>query len=662
MKKQITIAIIILLFSCALFANGIWIWDTEQDWEGNTYNIYSGCTMTDCNTMISPGKVKILNVLNDEFNSTDLNSNWIWENKNLVGNSYNFISDLDSIRLICGLSSSWWCLSNGDIPTSSHIYQYADYKRNFEAETCLKQSSMYNHQWGGISFYISDINRVNAYRIGYESYQNGVDIDVRSNCSNEVRLTNYGTYYPVYFKIKNEYISNMNNISFSYKTSSGGNWISTYTYSNKSFNQMFIGIEKSDTDQKQYADFDYFHVTGGITKTATVLSKWVNLGSAPVGTGTISWEGNYPGQGNLIKVKTQTSDDGVNTPEPWSGEYGNAAGSSITSANRKYIRFMVELDTEDENNSPELNKVSITYPNMAPNKPVIHSASHPADTWTNSNTAYFDWSGSDSNGVTVAAYYYDMDNVISIPGSPSTTNKSVVFKNVAEGIHTFHLAAQADASNNNLVSETADYVFRVDTTNPRDISVIQCSHNQLENSTNNNFSIVLNLQDGGNPASASGIKGVSYIMTKNSNDALDDLVDGSSNTIVINGLDNGVWYFKARAVDNAGNAGNVLQYAIKIEYKGKVLDENGVKIFPNPASSVMNLQYELAGTTKKVSIEIHDAGGRLKKTLDGTVSTGINSAKENISGWANGVYFVKIIAVRDNGGQDIVVKKLVIIK
>jgi hypothetical protein len=88
----------------------------------------------------------------------------------------------------------------------------------------------------------------------------------------------------------------------------------------------------------------------------------------------------------------------------------------------------------------------------------------------------------------------------------------------------------------------------------------------------------------------------------------------------------------------------------------------GVKIYPNPTGGNARIRYELAGTTKKVEIEIHDAGGRLKKTIDGVTGIGINEISDDFSSQANGVYFVKITADKDGGGQDVVVKKLVVKK
>lgn len=74
--------------------------------------------------------------------------------------------------------------------------------------------------------------------------------------------------------------------------------------------------------------------------------------------GIIKWEATTP-PGTSIVIRTLSSDDKIN----WSASqpYTNPKGSKITSPEKRFIRFSVQLKTENPCVTPVLHKVWIYY-------------------------------------------------------------------------------------------------------------------------------------------------------------------------------------------------------------------------------------------------------------------------------------------------------------
>jgi hypothetical protein len=66
-----------------------------------------------------------------------------------------------------------------------------------------------------------------------------------------------------------------------------------------------------------------------------------------------------------------------------------------------------------------------------------------------------------------------------------------------------------------------------------------------------------------------------------------------------------------------------------------------VKIYPNPASSVINIMFD-GQTTEDVAINITDITGKQVKTTVYSATSGSNSIALNVEGLQNGVYFINI--------------------
>ena len=68
------------------------------------------------------------------------------------------------------------------------------------------------------------------------------------------------------------------------------------------------------------------------------------------------------------------------------------------------------------------------------------------------------------------------------------------------------------------------------------------------------------------------------------------------------------------------------------------------KAFPNPASNLLNLNYELRESAE-VDIQIHTKEGQLQRTLEqGKLEAGIQQARLDVSQLRNGAYYISILA------------------
>lgn len=637
-----------IIFSINVFANGIWVWDTKADWEK--------CEALDCDVITNSGSVRILNVISDDFNGPTLNARWIWRNEGISGNRYDFTANPGCVRLINGTNVSWWCGGT----TALKFEQYMDKTKNFDIEISIKNSSLHIHEWGNFSFYVRDEAYNSIRRFNYGADSKAIGLGITEDCIIVKNLKEYFIPYPFYLKITNQYNYPYNNITFYYRKTTSSAWTNAYTYSNITFNNMYIGATFYDSKQNEWVDIDYFYYYGPVTKRAEINSGLIDLGSEPVGQGIIRWVQNLPDLSvHPIEFYTQTSDDGIVWSEAWKGPYTNNNGSNILSTNRRYIRFKGILKTDDQRYSPELHRLEIEYPLAAPNAPKI-TATVKEDGWTNTHNAIFYFSEADNNGVTVAGYYYSIDSEVNTRSMYTNVNY-VRITNIAEGKHKLRVMAQADYRNNSLCSGISEYDFNIDITKPKAPEVKSSSHKQYEESGNNNFEIELILEDDKvNTTNVSGIAGISYKLIRNEKEEVDDIIDEEGNKIRINGIDNGVWYFRVKGIDKAGNSSEILTYCIKIDFKGEILAKEKVKVYPNPTKGKFKIRYELSGEAERVRIMIKDSGGRTFKEIEGGIKAGINEIEQELNGLANGVYFVKIKVNRKDGKEDKIVKKVVV--
>lgn len=84
--------------------------------------------------------------------------------------------------------------------------------------------------------------------------------------------------------------------------------------------------------------------------------------------------------------------------------------------------------------------------------------------------------------------------------------------------------------------------------------------------------------------------------------------------------------------------------------------ESSLKVYPNPASSITNLDYNLPKASK-VTLQVYDMNGRLLSSLDkGNQSSGQHSIQMNVQNMKSGVYMIRIITNNSTNTAKLIVR------
>jgi len=112
--------------------------------------------------------------------------------------------------------------------------------------------------------------------------------------------------------------------------------------------------------------------------------------------------------------------------------------------------------------------------------------------------------------------------------------------------------------------------------------------------------------------------------------------------------DSAIIVLSSSASSTTATAGSYL-YIDSLLFGGSVLGTSTINehtatinIFPNPANGYTNLSYN-GYTTEKINISISDLNGKPVKEMSAGTSPGENNIPINTSGFAPGIYFIKVI-------------------
>jgi len=199
----------------------------------------------------------------------------------------------------------------------------------------------------------------------------------------------------------------------------------------------------------------------------------------------------------------------------------------------KAIDFSNNKSVQSEQAGPfSLNQGILSTPTI--------SSSHQNNVWSNSNDVNFSW-----NSVSNATGYSYLFNETSdsVPDtSIDTTNTSILFNDVSDGIHYFHLRA----CNSINCSETAHFKVKIDTIAPQKVSGINISLL---------FDGSIKLTWNSSTDDGSGIKDYVIYRGTNTDFSLDSIYASTSDTTytdteVTEGI---TYYYVLKARDNANN-------------------------------------------------------------------------------------------------------------
>ncbi len=110
-------------------------------------------------------------------------------------------------------------------------------------------------------------------------------------------------------------------------------------------------------------------------------------------------------------------------------------------------------------------------------------------------------------------------------------------------------------------------------------------------------------------------------------------------------------------VDISGCSNGSREVPITEEFIAEPVDAiSSVKVYPNPTTDVLNINYDLQADAQ-VQINVLDMSGRSLMNSKATATAGRNASKLNVSNLKAGIYYVQM-----NTGEEQIVKKFVVIE
>jgi hypothetical protein len=134
-------------------------------------------------------------------------------------------------------------------------------------------------------------------------------------------------------------------------------------------------------------------------------------------------------------------------------------------------------------------------------------------------------------------------------------------------------------------------------------------------------------------------------------------------TVAFQGLANATWYLHVSAKNVTGTLTNPTHYMFSVNLKGEILDETRVHAVPHPITGkVATIRYDLLAPAQSIVAEVLDERGRKVAVLSASTSPGRNTMAWDTSGMANGIYFLRMKVRRQDGKENVVHKKLAVVR
>jgi hypothetical protein len=130
-----------------------------------------------------------------------------------------------------------------------------------------------------------------------------------------------------------------------------------------------------------------------------------------------------------------------------------------------------------------------------------------------------------------------------------------------------------------------------------------------------------------------------YQWTKIAGPASYNIVNASQALTLIDNLEEGVYQFELRVTDNQGATG---RDTVTVTVNPDPRTQSDASVFPNPATSVINIRIDAITNQAKTTIRIYDARGMILYHEQFTRTQQVMIRQVDVSKFPNGAYFVKI--------------------
>jgi hypothetical protein len=130
-----------------------------------------------------------------------------------------------------------------------------------------------------------------------------------------------------------------------------------------------------------------------------------------------------------------------------------------------------------------------------------------------------------------------------------------------------------------------------------------------------------------------------YQWTKIAGPASFNIVNASQALTLIDNLEEGIYQFELRVTDNQGATG---RDTVTVTVNPDPRTQSDASVFPNPATSVINIRIDAITNQAKTTIRIYDARGMILYHEQFTRTQQVMIRQVDVSKFPNGAYFVKI--------------------
>jgi hypothetical protein len=288
--------------------------------------------------------------------------------------------------------------------------------------------------------------------------------------------------------------------------------------------------------------------------------------------------------------------------------------------------YVFALQVTDNAGATASSTVSITV-NKAPNRAPVANAGADIAITLPTNSADLNGTGSSDPDGVVAVYSW---NKISGPGAVTIVNSNTATPTaigLAEGQYVFELTI----TDNDGATATDQVIVTVNPL-PNQAPVADAGKDT---------SIALPLTSvtvsGNNSADIDGnIKGYSWKEISGPSTAV--IAQAGSAVTDINGLVEGEYIFELQVTDNAGATASA---KIKVSVLNNFRYSQFFKLYPNPATSTVNLQF-IDDKTGKLGIGIYDVNGKLVMNEELTKDQSLMTKQIGVSKLTPGMYYLEI--------------------
>lgn len=193
-----------------------------------------------------------------------------------------------------------------------------------------------------------------------------------------------------------------------------------------------------------------------------------------------------------------------------------------------------------------------------PAAPSISSSSHSSEsTWYSNNDPAFQWSVSDTSGISGHSFVIDRGTGVTVDTTSDSTSAGKSYVDLADGVWYFHARSQ---NGSGLWGLSSYRKVQIDTVVPGAPSLSSSTHpDQTLTYRSNDPSF-----EWKTPSDMSGISGYSYVLDQVSGTTPDTTSEGTSLSKSYSNLADGTYYFHVRAKDAAGNWGGASQHKVTI--------------------------------------------------------------------------------------------------